>query len=242
MAKFKFGEIRADVNRLGPMPENPQLDVYSVRLTAPNSEDWIESRIIQEQKPRSAGSDFFLAAVMLSNMEVAARVPELWATTTQRLREVSPEEIAATLEMAKRLEPYLEEAGREAHDRFQLYGEHWESGVGPLELGISRPLQLPKRIRTKEDIANFFAYLLWVEGTSLDPDEDFNMFVDRTGAPTYTTEEGHERNRLMAEAWDVARKEKLNIYDLSIWVNTIFDNANVRKVPKWMIDLSSNWI
>ncbi len=83
MSRFKFGEIRADVNRLGPVPENPQLEVYSVRLTAPESDTWIESQIVSTGKVRSAGSDFFLAAVMLANLEMAARDPKLWAISTR---------------------------------------------------------------------------------------------------------------------------------------------------------------
>jgi hypothetical protein len=244
MSRFKFGDLRVDVNRLGPVPENPQLEAYSVKVTVPKSDDWIESRIVSQANVRSSGSDFFLAAVMLANLEMAARDPKLWAIATKAIRDISPEEIQATVAIAQRLAPYLAEANREAYKRFPLYQEHREGKIGPLEMGIARHLQLPEHIGNKEEIAQFFAYLYIVDHTDFHPDEDFSTFSDREGNPAYTEDQANLRNALMVEALQAADAEHLDLSEVALWVQgLIFDNEELTAdAPKWLRKLSKEWI
>jgi hypothetical protein len=244
MSRFKFGELQVDVNRLGPDTERPHLEAYTVRLSAPDKESWIESRVVSKPKIRSSGSDFFLAAAMLSNLQMAAGDPKFWATTTRLLGAISPEEIQATIKMAKKLEPYLDRANDEVAKRFQLYSEHWEGGIGPMELGIARHLQLPEHIGLPEEAADFFAYLYLVDRTAFHPDDDFNTYVDRTGKRTYTVEEAELRNALMMEAIQAVEAEDLDIYELALWVQGLIESNEelAKDAPKWLIKQSETWV
>lgn len=246
MGSFKFGQIRADVNRLGPVPEKPRFDLYGIKLSV-DEDTWIESQMARpNDQPRSSGSDFEMAAFMLATMKFAADDPKLYYIRMVKFGQVSPEEILATVELAKRLEPYLEEAVKDAHDRYSLYSEHREGRPGPLEMGIARPLQLPEHIGLKEEIAEFFAYLYLVDKTSFHPDEDFESYVDKDGKPAYSPEEAKARNILMTEAFQAAEAEGLDLYEVALWVGALAgvndDPENEAQAPDWIKALSNTWI
>jgi hypothetical protein len=245
MSRFKFGEIQADVNRLGPVAESPHLEAYSVRLSAPDKASWIESRVESTAKVRSSGSDFLLAALLLAELESAARDPGRWAFLKQQtVRNISSEELRATIEMAQRLEPYLEQAVLAAHDRYELYSEHREGGIGPLEMGIARQLQLPEHIGLPEEVADFFAYLYLVDRTAFHPDDDFNTYVDRSGKRTYSEEEAELRNNLMFEAFQAVDVEGIDIYELGLWVQGLIngDEELSKDAPAWLVKQSKTWV
>jgi hypothetical protein len=91
MSRFRFGEIQADVNRLGPVAESPHLEAYSVRLSAPDKASWIESQVVGSPRPRSSGSDFEMAAHVLALMKFAADDPKLYTIQMRKIGRVSPE-------------------------------------------------------------------------------------------------------------------------------------------------------
>lgn len=244
MSRFRFGEIRADVNRQGPVAESPHLEAYTVRLSAPDKESWIESQVVTSPRPRSSGSDFEMAAHVLALMKFAADDPKLYTIRMRQIGRVSPEEIAATIEMARHLDPYLEKAVLDAHDRYGLYSEYREGGIGPLEMGIARLLQLPEHIGVQEEIADFFAYLYLVDKTAFHPDDDFNTYVDRAGKRTFSVPEAELRNNLMFEAFQAADAEEIDIYELGLWVQgLIYGNEELAKdAPNWLVKQSESWI
>lgn len=242
MSRFRFGDIVATVTRLGTAPTDPGNEEYSVRLDHPDGESWIESKIRTPRTPRTAGFDYRLAFNMLGSMWGAVHQPGRWLQEVSK-GGLSPEELAATVEMAVKLEPYLQDAIHSGLSRAPFYSEHWESKK---HLGISSPPDLPRHIRTKEDVANFFAYLFLKEDLSFHPDEDFNTYVNsETGGAAYTMEEAHERNRLMAESFEVMRKAKIDIYGLGLWISALLgfgDPDNLSDVPTWLRNLSETWI
>lgn len=84
--------------------------------------------------------------------------------------------------------------------------------------------RLPARIRTPEDILEFFSFLHLVDRTSFHPDDRFLAedgrtvnYVNARDEPSYTIPEARKRDRLMREAFDVAGREGLDIYELGIW-------------------------
>lgn len=244
MSRFRFGEIQADVNRQGPVAESPHLEAYIVRLSAPDKESWIESQVVTSPRPRSSGSDFEMAAHVLALMKFAADDPKLYTIQMRQIGRVSPEEIAATILMAQHLDPYLEKAVLDAHDRYSLYSEYREGGIGPLEMGIARSLQLPEHIGLPEEIADFFAYLYIVDRTSFHPDDDFNTYVDRTGKRAYSVPEAELRNSLMVEAFQAADAAEIDIYELGLWIQGLIeDNEELAKgAPKWLVKQSESWV
>lgn len=244
MSTFKFGEIRADVRKIGPGPEN--LEVYAVKLSAPQEDSWIESQVVGPKVTRSSGTDFAMAAQVLATMKMAADDPKLWYLRMMQIGHVSPEELRATIEMAERLSPYLEDAVLNAHERLSLYNEYWEGRPGPLEMGIARVLQLPDRIRRPEDIAQFFAYLYIIDNTYFHPDDSFEGYVGPGGKRAYTDAEARKLNKLMAEAFTTSQKYGLDIYGLGLQVAALtgrIPNPEYEaEAPAWLKALSNTWI
>jgi hypothetical protein len=243
MSRFKFGEIQADVSRLGPVAESPHLEAYTVRLSAPDEESWIESQVVTSPRPRSSGSDFEMAAHTLALMKFAADDPKLYTIKMRQMGRVSPEEIAATIEMARHLDPYLEKAVLDAHDRYDLYSEYREGSIGPPELGIARIIQLPEHIGLPEEVADFFAYLYLVDRVDLHPDTPFRKYVDRKGKRVFSESEASLRDSLMVEAFQAADAGEVDIYDLGLWVQgLIFGDERLSKdAPSWLVEQSKTW-
>lgn len=244
MSRFKFGDIVATIERLGSVQTDPGHDQYTVRLDHPDGASWIETRMEVPKAPRTVATDYRLAFNMIGKLKGAVDEPQRWMREVSKGGEISREEILATLEMAQKFDPYFEDAIDAAMDRAYLYSEYFEPRK---RLGIARPLHLPNKIRTKEELANFFAYLYREENLSFHPDEDFNTYVDSgTGAPSYTMEEAHDRNRLMAEAFETADREKLDIYEVGLWVGALLQvvgsDEDVSDVPEWLRKLAETWI
>lgn len=238
MSRFIIGQIKADVKRL-------DLDLYSVRLTHPEDEGvWIESNVKQthQRKYRTALSDLEIAAEAVSNLY--AHLGE-FGYVQMRAKGTSPEEARVLLEVAQRFSPYLEDAMVDAKKKSEIFLEHYEKGVGPLEMGIRRKLELPEHIGNKEEIAQFFAYLYLVDSTSFHPDEDFSTYEDLKGRPAYTHAQAEARNILMVEAFQAADAEGLDIYELAIWVGALTgssdDPDNEASAPAWLKALSNTW-
>lgn len=244
MSTFRFGEIKVDVHRTGPDPLSPNLDFYAIKIS--HQDVFMESLMPFPKSARSAGTDFAIAMNALLYLVPIARNPERWADVMRQEGRISQEEIDATIDVAQALSPYLESAVDTAFQRQQMYTEHYERGVGPLEMGIARKLELPEHIGNKEEIAQFFAYLYLVDRSSFHPDEDFNTFVDRDGRPAYTPEQAELRNALMLEAIQAAEAEGLDIYEIAIWVGALtganYDPENEKSAPKWIKALSKEWV
>lgn len=246
MSRYTFAEIQVEVNRLGPVPGKQGMELYSVKLSNPEGGSWIESKVERPVGTRTSGSDFQLAADMVDYMKKAADDPKRWYIQMNSIGRVSPEELKATLDMAKHLSPYLEEASRSAHERVYLYAEHREGNIGPFDMGIARALQLPDTIRTPEDIAQFFAYLYLVDRMSFHPDTRFGGYVDEKDQPAYTPKDARTRDRLMAKARDISMKYGFDLYEIGVWVGALtgtFPNAeNEASAPGWLKALSNTWI
>lgn len=244
MSRFRFGEIVVEVHREGPDPLHLDSDYYKARIS--HDDVFLESMLKKPRGPRTAGSDFSIASDFLASMFVTAMNPEGWAEEMQADGKMSQEEIDAVTQVAANLEPYMEEAMRATRGRIEMYQEHFESGIGPLELGISRKLEFPDHIGNKEEIAKFFAYLYVVDQTSFHPDEDFNTYVDVAGRPSYTTAEAESRNILMVEAIQAAEAEGLDIYEVALWVGALTgasdDPENEAQAPAWLKALSNTWV
>lgn len=246
MSTFKFGEIKVEVHRMGPDPLHPHSDFYAVKVS--HDDTWMESMLERPKANRTAGSDFEIAAEVVSNLYLIATEPGAWAAEAQKVGRASQEEIDATIAVADNLRPYLNEAIRSTRGKFDLFSEHFEAGVGPYDpsMGISRKLELPEHIGNKQEIAQFFAYLYLVDRTSFHPDDDFSTYVDREGLPAFTPEEAERRNALMLEAIQAADAEGLDIYELGLWVGAVIgandDPENEASAPKWIKDLSKEWV
>lgn len=232
------------MHRTGPDPLHPNVDFYSVRIG--HDDAFLESMLKKPKSNRTAGSDFEIAAEALSGMYTTAMQPEAWAEAMQQEGAMSQPEIDAVAAVAEALRPYLPEAMESTRGRFELYQEHYESGVGPLELGISRRLSLPEQIRTKEELAQFFAYLYMVDRTSFHPDDRFGEYVDREGKPAFTAAEAKKRDVLMAQARYISQKLKLDIYEVALWVGALvganYDPENEASAPGWLKSLSNAWV
>jgi len=239
-----FGDIRADVERLGPDPLNFSRELYRVRISSPGG-DWVESQLTSSKEYRTAGTDFDLAMGALGSLYQAVKNPKAWRKALERHTRMSDEEINATFHVADRMREFLPSAMMRATQQYSLYAEAREGNVGPLEMGVSRRLELPLEIRNKEDIANFFAYLYLVEHTSFHPDDSFGEYVDRSGKAAYGEREASIRDMLMHQARDVAKKLHLNIYEVGLWVGALsganHDPENEASAPKWLRDLSKTW-
>lgn len=244
MSVFKFGDIRVHVHRTGPDPLHPHVDFYTVKIA--HDDAFVESLSKKPKANRTAGSDFEIAAEALSGMYTTATQPEIWAQAMQEEGVMSQAEIDAVAAVAEALRPYMNEAMASTRGRFDLYQEHFEAGVGPFEMGISRRLMLPDQIRTKEDIAQFFAYLYLVDRTSFHPDDRFMEYVDRTGKAAYNAAESRKRDVLMAQARILAQKQGLDIYELALWVGALAganeDPENEATAPAWLKSLSNTWV
>ncbi len=240
MSRFRFGLLKVEVER--DASESSGRDIYWVRIKAPHGDLYSESKISLRKQPRSTGTDFELAAYMLEELKEASRDPKGWLAKAQAESAMSPEEILETLLFAEDMEPYIQEATAEAHQRASMYhGEH-----RGLVLGISRHLELPSRIRTKEDIANFFAYLYIVDRTAFHPDDGFMEYVDRDGKRAYSLRDAAIRDKLMDEARKAAKKEGLDIYEMALLVGAVSgvndDPESEAAAPKWLKTLSKTWV
>lgn len=250
MSTFKFGEIRADVERLAPDPTLSSKDVYQVRISSPDENAWIENRLVMKKNEnRTVASDFDMASGVIGNLYQAAMNPEAWREVLEATMKISPEEVNAIMDVAERLKPYLHQAVDVAVERFNLYSEAREGGVGPYnpELGIARSLELPEHIGDKEDIAQFFAYLYLVDNLSFHPDENFSSYREwKTGKRFYTQDEIDTRNGLMIEAFQAAEAENMDIYEIALWVGAVTgvnsDPENEAAAPGWLKALSSKWV
>jgi len=129
VATFRFANIRADVKRLGP--EEPGFDLYGVTLTDPDG-NWIEMRAPTDVGDRTTADDFDLAYGSLQSLYAAATVPDVWRVGHRRT-ELSDLELDTTISMAKRMEPWLEDAVKDGEARWDLYQEGRETGAGPLD-------------------------------------------------------------------------------------------------------------
>lgn len=245
LSVFKFGEIRVDVHRTGPDPLSPNIDFYMVKIS--HEDAFVESLTKKPKANRTAGSDFEIAAEAVSGMYLTAMNPYEWASIMQADGVMTQEEIDAVAAVAQTLKPYMPEAMESTRGRFELYQEHYEKGVGPLELGISRRLKLPDHIGNKEEIAEFFAYLYTVDHLSFHPDENFEGYVESgTGKAFYTAEEAAQMDALMLEAIQAADAEGLDIYELALWVGALTgsndDPENEASAPAWLKSLSNEWV
>jgi hypothetical protein len=244
LSVFKFGEIRVDVHRTGPDPLSPNIDFYTVRIS--HDHVFIESLIKKPKGHRTAGSDFSIAVELIESMFVTAMNPEVWAREAQAEGSMSQEEIDAVTQVASSLAPYMKDAVENLEGRSEIYQEHYEGTDGPLELGISRKLELPDRIRTKEEMAEFFAYLYLVDRTSFHPDDSFEDYVDRKGNQAFTAEEAALRDDLMAQARGFSYKQKMDIYEMALWVGALVganeDPENEATAPAGLKSLSNAWV
>lgn len=114
--------------------------------------------------------------------------------------------------------------------------------------------RFPRSVRTREDIVDFFAHLYLVDRTSFHPDDRFYdeergevAYVDRSGRPTYTTDEARLRDRLMAEAWDVAEAEGLDIYEIGLWTGALVGAGGEPETaegpaPAWLRRALAPWV
>jgi hypothetical protein len=240
LSVFKFGEIRVDVHRTGPDPLSPNSDFYAIKIS--HDDAFVESLSEQPKANRTAGSDFSIAAEALSGMYVTAVNPEGWAAEMQSRGLMSQEEIDAVAHVSQALRPYMNEAMESTRGRFEMYQEHYEGRVGPLELGISRKLELPEHVGSREELAEFFAYLYLVDHASFHPDDDFRTYVDREGRATYTPAQAEARNILMLEALQAADAADLDIYEMALWVGALINNDNEAQAPAWLKALSNTWV
>ena len=233
-----------DVNRTGPDPLSPNLDFYTVKIS--QGDTFLESLVKRPKSNRTAGSDFEIAMELLSSLFVTGKNPEGWAAQVQAEGSMSQEEIDAVAYVAAHLEPYMNEAMASTRGRFEIYQEHYEKGVGPLEMGISRKLRLPEHIGNREEIAEFFAYLYLVDHTGFHPDDDFETYEDRQGRPAYTPAQAEARNILMTEAFQAAEVAGLDLYEIAIWVGALTgaaeDPENEASAPSWLKALSNTWV
>lgn len=233
-----------EVHREGPDPLHPDSDFYKARIS--QDDVFLESMLKKPRGPRTAGSDFSIASDFLASMFVTAMNPEEWAREMQKEGAISQEEIDAVTQVASTFAPYMEEAMESTRGRIEMYREHFESGIGPLEMGISRKLELPDHIGNKEEIAKFFAYLYLVDRTSFHPDEDFRTYEDIAGRSAYTNAQAEARNILMVEAIQAAEAEGLDIYEVALWVGALTgasdDPENEAQAPAWLKSLSNTWI
>lgn len=232
------------MHRAGPDPLHPNSDFYVLKIS--HDDTYIESLREEPKADRTAGSDFSIASDALSAMYIASANTEEWARAMQADGTMSQEEIDAVAHVAEKLQPYMDEAIQSTRGRFEIYQEHYEKGVGPLEMGISRRLQLPDRIRTREDIAQFFAYLYLVDHTSFHPDDGFETYVNATNQAAFSDKESRLRNRLMAQARAISGKQGLDIYEIALWVGTMVgynDDPEIEaEAPAWLKALSNTWV
>lgn len=245
MSTFRFGEIKVEVHRMGPDPLHPNSDFYAVKVS--QDDTWMESMLERPKANRTAGSDFEIAAEVVSNLYLIATEPAAWAEEAQKVGRASQEEIDATIAVANNLRPYLNEAIRSTRGKFDLFSEHFEAGVGPYDpsMGIARKLELPKSVQTKEDIANFFAYLYLVDHTSFHPDDRFGDYVRPDGKRAYTRHEAATRQTLMNQSWRISEENRLDIYQMALWVGALSgvqnDPDNEDSPPDWLKGLSNTW-
>jgi hypothetical protein len=110
-------------------------------------------------------------------------------------------------------------------------------------------VRLPRKIRTKEDIANFFAYLLLVDRLNFHPDTSFLNYVSYdSGTPLFGAREALVREELLKDAFIVADKNKLDIYGVGLDVLALtdldfgyFDPSMKKDAPAWLKKLSRTW-
>ena len=109
---------------------------------------------------------------------------------------------------------------------------------------MKRLPMLPETIESPSDILEFFGFLTRVDGTAFHPDDRFwdedteqVRYVDRSGNPAYTPEQAQLRDRLMAEAFEVAAREDLDIYELGLWVTT----DDLSDAPAWVLEVIESW-
>jgi hypothetical protein len=247
MSNFKFGQLTAEVERLKPLPSFPGQDLHRVIIKSP---EWVvieASFVTKVREARTVAYDFDMAYGMLGSLHEAAIRPAEWKKVLETKTDMSPEQIKHTLEIAQEMKPYLPAATISAIAQYPTFNEYRQGNVGPLEpgMGIARRLAMPEVIRTKEDIATFFAYLYIVEHTAFHPDDDFGEYVDREGKATYTKKEAATRNRLMQQAWKVSKANGLDIYEIALWVGALAggnDPENEADAPAWLKGLSNTWI
>jgi hypothetical protein len=77
----------------------------------------------------------------------------------------------------------------------------------------SSRLKLPKKVRTEQDVRDFFKYLILVDRSSFHPDDSFKDYIRRDWSPAFTPKEAAIRDSLMEQSWDVVGER---VYDLAI--------------------------
>lgn len=102
---------------------------------------------------------------------------------------------------------------------------------------MSMPLELPKRVSTPEDIVKFFLYLTKIDRTYFHPDDSFyahgEVQYSNERGPSYTPDQAKLRDRLMKQAFSVAHREGLDIYDIALFVVGAPGNE-IEKAPEWL--------
>lgn len=108
--------------------------------------------------------------------------------------------------------------------------------------------QLPIHIRTKEDVANFFAYLMLIDNLILDPNAAFSEYETEGESPVFTKAEASDRDILMVQAFRIARKQNLDIEEIALYVTALADldrgylDPRVKKeAPAWLKRVMKGW-
>lgn len=251
MALFRFGQIQAHVERVGPVSQMPGFEEYNVRISGPESGVWIKSTIMVRGVPRTSATDYDLATGVLGGLRETARDKKLFFVRMHSFYpNISDEELEATYQVAEQLSPYMDAAMEDAVSRIGMYHEGREKNIGPWDpgMGIARSLELPEHIGTKEGIANFFAYLFLVDSVNFHPDTPFYRYIDlNTKEPSFTDEEIQERDRLMVEAFQAAEAEEVDIYEIAILVTGLIEAQregapSLFETPEWLEKLSNAWV
>jgi len=82
-----------------------------------------------------------------------------------------------------------------------------------------------KEIKTVKDVEEFFEHLYEKESLSFHPDDDFEGYINgKTGEPSYTKEEAHERDTLMESCFVVCDQNNVDIYGVGIDVADKLNN------------------
>ena len=114
------------------------------------------------------------------------------------------------------------------------------------------PLELPKRIASREDLIQFFAFLDLVDRTSFHPDDRFYdpasgevQYTASDGSPAYSAGEAKRRDRLMSQAWAFSDREGLDIYEVALWVSGAINgpgHQNEDEAPRWVVEAVRPWV
>jgi hypothetical protein len=87
-----------------------------------------------------------------------------------------------------------------------------------------------QEIKRVGDVRTFFAEL-YAEGVSFHPDDLFEDYINmKTGEPCYTADEAKLRNLLMEQAFEVCKKEDVDIYEVGMDLFMKMFNATFSEV------------